>query len=220
MRRITHRELRNNSSKILREVQGGESIEVTNHGEVAAILIPPTLTPYQRAVAAGRVREATGNVDFRTIKGRKLSVTSDEILGDIRGSLIAYVDTSAAIKVVLAEPESQHLRTYLERLRTSAHDTLVSSFLLQTELYCARNRRPESLDCAEIENVLGDISLVDIERSDLVSAPTLPGKLRSSDAIHLAAAIRLNSDVMVVYDADLSAPCEMSGIKPVALIRR
>jgi prevent-host-death family protein len=40
-RTIAHRELRNNSSQILREVEAGESFEITNHGEVVALLVPP-----------------------------------------------------------------------------------------------------------------------------------------------------------------------------------
>ena len=41
MERIPHRELRNNSSAILRRVAEGESFEITNHGEVVAVLSPP-----------------------------------------------------------------------------------------------------------------------------------------------------------------------------------
>ncbi|MGB8506074.1 type II toxin-antitoxin system Phd/YefM family antitoxin [Mycobacterium sp.] len=58
MRRIPHRELRNNSSQILDDVKNGEVIEVTNHGEVVAVLIPPAATPYERLVAAGKVHAA------------------------------------------------------------------------------------------------------------------------------------------------------------------
>lgn len=58
MRRIAHRELRNNSSQILAEVKNGAIIEVTNHGEVVAVLVPPAATPYERLVAAGKVQLA------------------------------------------------------------------------------------------------------------------------------------------------------------------
>ena len=40
--RIPHRELRNDSSQILRQVKAGQTVEVTNHGEVVAVLVPPT----------------------------------------------------------------------------------------------------------------------------------------------------------------------------------
>jgi len=37
---IAHRDLRNNSSEILRAVAQGESFEITNHGDVVAMLVP------------------------------------------------------------------------------------------------------------------------------------------------------------------------------------
>ncbi|HET7415229.1 MAG TPA: type II toxin-antitoxin system prevent-host-death family antitoxin, partial [Arthrobacter sp.] len=40
MSTIPHRELRNESSKILQRVKNGETIEVTNNGEIAATLVP------------------------------------------------------------------------------------------------------------------------------------------------------------------------------------
>lgn len=87
MRSIPHRELRNNSSKVLAEVKNGEVIEVTNHGEAVAVLMPPSTSPYDRLVAAGRVRVAdpTRRVDLRRIGRRHLPVSSAEILDDVRG---------------------------------------------------------------------------------------------------------------------------------------
>lgn len=41
MERIAHRDLRNRSAEILRAVAAGESFEITNHGEVVAVLGPP-----------------------------------------------------------------------------------------------------------------------------------------------------------------------------------
>jgi prevent-host-death family protein len=87
MRTISHRELRNKSSEVLRAVSGGETIEVTNHGEVAAVLVPPSLTPYERLVAAGKVRppRVEGRVDLRKIRRVTAPVTSEEIIADVRG---------------------------------------------------------------------------------------------------------------------------------------
>jgi prevent-host-death family protein len=44
-RTIPHRELRNNSSAVLRAVAAGETIEITNNGEVVAVLVPPQRRP-------------------------------------------------------------------------------------------------------------------------------------------------------------------------------
>lgn len=87
MRTITHRELRNNSAEVLRAVGTGETIEVTNHGEVAAVLIPPSLTPYERLLAAGKVREPRRDppVDLRRIRRVAATGSSAEIIADLRG---------------------------------------------------------------------------------------------------------------------------------------
>lgn len=52
--RIPHRELRNNSAQILRKVAAGESFEITNHGDVVAVLVPPGLRSL-KVTAATRV---------------------------------------------------------------------------------------------------------------------------------------------------------------------
>ena len=87
MRTISHRELRNSSAEVLRAVRGGETIEVTNHGEVAAVLVPPSLSPYERLVVAGKVREPRQDrhVDLRDVPRATLPVPTAEIIADVRG---------------------------------------------------------------------------------------------------------------------------------------
>jgi prevent-host-death family protein len=87
MRTISHRELRNNSAEVLRAVAAGEAIEITNHGEVAAVLVPPALTPYERLVTAGKVREPRKDrvIDLRSIHRAAAAVSSAEIIADVRG---------------------------------------------------------------------------------------------------------------------------------------
>ncbi|MGH3247152.1 MAG: type II toxin-antitoxin system Phd/YefM family antitoxin [Trebonia sp.] len=87
MRTISHRELRNNSSEILRAVSAGETIEVTNHGEVAAVLVPPALTVYERLIVAGKVREAAPErrVDLRNVPRVAAPVSSGQLIADVRG---------------------------------------------------------------------------------------------------------------------------------------
>jgi len=58
MRRISHRELRNNSSEVLRAVDNGESFEITNYGRVVALIVPAHPTPLDRLRAAGRTQPA------------------------------------------------------------------------------------------------------------------------------------------------------------------
>lgn len=86
MRTIPHRELRNNSSRILDEVKNGEIIEVTNHGEVVAVLIPPSASAYERLVAAGKVRLAMpGGRRFADLTARRTERDALEVLAEMRG---------------------------------------------------------------------------------------------------------------------------------------
>lgn len=39
--KLAHRDLRNRSAEVLREVAAGATYEITNHGEVVAVLCPP-----------------------------------------------------------------------------------------------------------------------------------------------------------------------------------
>lgn len=86
MTTIPHRELRNQSSKILERVKNGETIDVTNNGEVAATLIPPAVSPFERLLLSGSVRRAvSGPVDFQNLPRVKSDADSAEILSDLRG---------------------------------------------------------------------------------------------------------------------------------------
>lgn len=85
MRTITHREMRNNSSAVLKAVSAGETIEVTNHGEVAAVLVPPSLTAFERLDAAGKVRHPKRGADLRRVVRTTAPAPSAEILADTRG---------------------------------------------------------------------------------------------------------------------------------------
>lgn len=58
------RELRQNASRYLAKVKQGQRIAVTDRGELVAYLEPVAepRTTYQRMVAAGQVRPATGSM--------------------------------------------------------------------------------------------------------------------------------------------------------------
>lgn len=87
MTTIPHRELRNQSSKILERVKNGETIDVTNNGEVAATLIPPAASPFERLLLSGSVRPATGRpVDFKILNRVESDAGTADILSDLRGN--------------------------------------------------------------------------------------------------------------------------------------
>jgi antitoxin (DNA-binding transcriptional repressor) of toxin-antitoxin stability system len=61
MKRIGVRELRQNASRYLALVKAGETVEVTERGELVALLAPPggSQTTRDRLVASGRLVAAT-----------------------------------------------------------------------------------------------------------------------------------------------------------------
>jgi predicted nucleic acid-binding protein len=128
--------------------------------------------------------------------------------------VICYLDTSAAMKLLVEEAESVALVGYLGGLDDSVD--LVASWLLHTELYCAAGRHPEEVDPDSVAQVLDSLTLVDLNRGDLQTAAALPGRLRSGDAIHLAVALRVGADEMVTYDAELASGTGRAGLRVVA----
>lgn len=79
MTAIPHRELRNESSRVLRAVQAGETFEVTNHGEVVAILSPPPAAAEQL-----RFRPATAHGGFATMTRSHLDHRIGQALDEMR----------------------------------------------------------------------------------------------------------------------------------------
>lgn len=86
MRTVTHREMRNESGEILRRVAAGETFAVTNHGQVAALIVPPGEDPWTDLVFRGQVREARRPLSaLRSIPRRRSALGSDSIVEDVRG---------------------------------------------------------------------------------------------------------------------------------------
>jgi prevent-host-death family protein len=64
MNRVGVRELRQRASELLRRVEAGETIEVTDHGRPVALLAPlPDAGPLEALRAAGVIDPATGALD-------------------------------------------------------------------------------------------------------------------------------------------------------------
>jgi uncharacterized protein len=120
---------------------------------------------------------------------------------------LAYLDTSAALKLIIEEAESA---TLVETLSSSSY-RLVSSWLLHTELHCAAGRHPQDVDLESVRAVLDTINLVDLSRGDMIAAGTHT-PLRSNDAIHLAVAIRLGADELITYDQEVADAAVRAGL--------
>jgi prevent-host-death family protein len=86
MRTVTHREMRNQSGDILRRVAAGETIQVTNNGRVAALIVPSSTDPLADLVSRGQVRVARNPTsNLRSILRRKGTADSQAIVADVRG---------------------------------------------------------------------------------------------------------------------------------------
>ena len=121
---------------------------------------------------------------------------------------MTYVDSSAIVKLAVAEPESAALRQYLSRRRP-----LVSSTLAQTEV--ARALMPSGPEAvARGEFVLRRIQLLRVNDRVLTEAGQMtPTELRSLDAIHLASARQLGASVrqIVTYDEPMAEAAKACG---------
>ncbi len=119
-----------------------------------------------------------------------------------------YPDSSAIVKLVVREPESNALRKYVRRRRP-----MVSSALARAEVARAVLPLGEGA-MRKAREVLGYIDLVRVDNRVLATAGTIePVDLPTLDAIHLAAAARLGESLsrFVCYDARLARAARMLG---------
>ena len=113
---------------------------------------------------------------------------------------LCYLDTSAFVKLLTAEAESEALRRFLR-----AQPTQVSSTLLDVEAHRVAARLG-TVAAARTAQLLAGIALTPITPEVRSLARTIPPlSLRSLDAIHLATAVALGPDlgVFVAYDRRL-----------------
>lgn len=125
-----------------------------------------------------------------------------------------YFDSSALVKLVLAEAETEALRGWLaERERGPVSCDLARTEVLRAVRKVAPNRTLRA------RAVLDGIVLLKITSATFEAAGRLgPDDLRSLDAIHLAAALDIGDDLegIVVYDRPLAQAAEANGVLCVA----
>lgn len=122
---------------------------------------------------------------------------------------LAYLDTSALAKLVVAEPESDALR---RALRNWSH--WVSSQVAVVELIRLSRRQTPSLEHLAAD-VLDRLALHPLDYETRMRAARLdPPNLRSLDAIHLATALGLVPEVeaFLAYDRQLQEAAEQAGL--------
>ncbi|WP_420626363.1 type II toxin-antitoxin system VapC family toxin [Candidatus Poriferisodalis sp.] len=125
-----------------------------------------------------------------------------------------YFDSSALVKLIVEEPESSTLDSWIE-----AEDVrVVSSDLARAETIRAVRRYWPELT-VEARSLFDSVTCVRmtleiVERAALLDPPGL----RSLDAIHLATALELHNEVegLVTYDERLARAARESGIPTLA----
>lgn len=124
------------------------------------------------------------------------------------------MDTSALVKLVVAEPHTAALRTWL-----NAVDRVpVTCDLARTELLRAV-RRVAPDRAVQARRVLETVTLLEVTTAIFEDAGRLqPPALSPLDAIHLAAALALGDDLegLVTYDDRLSESAALNALAVVA----
>jgi predicted nucleic acid-binding protein len=119
-----------------------------------------------------------------------------------------YIDTSAAMKLIVDEPESDALAEAVDADKPD----LVACLLLETELRRAAHR-DEALSQEIASDFLDGVALYALPVSLFQEAGLLPGgSLRSLDALHLAAAIRIGVDRVLTYDTRMAEAARSLGL--------
>jgi predicted nucleic acid-binding protein len=130
-----------------------------------------------------------------------------------------YADASALVKLVLDEPESAALRSYVDGA------DLISSELVLSEIPRAIRRAaatdptlPRERLLTRAGELLDAIGLLALDRELLIAAGTLAEpSLRALDAIHVAAAISAGPlDAFVTYDERQGAAARLAGLRTIA----
>ena len=119
-----------------------------------------------------------------------------------------YADSSALVKLVIEEDESEALRVAIEE----AGAALVTSQIAEIEVARAvKVANPEQL--GECERLLASCTRIRVSESIIRRAAMLASaRLRTLDAIHLATALRADASSMVVYDERLGAAAGAAGL--------
>jgi predicted nucleic acid-binding protein len=125
-----------------------------------------------------------------------------------------YADTSAWLKLVHDEPETEAMLDHLAEVQGTG-GRFVASHLLVTEL--SRAARRLEVTSAAVNDAIGEVDLVLPTAQTYALAGRLPGPtLRSLDALHLATALETRADAFVTYDARQGAAAVDAGLRVVA----
>jgi len=126
----------------------------------------------------------------------------------------AYLDASAAVKLLRPEPETSALRAVLATL--TSH---VSSELLDVELRCVARRENDGELIERADRICSAVDLLPYTPAIRTRAgEAFAPPQRALDAVHLATALdlRLEALVLVTYDRRQSDGARAAGLEVVA----
>jgi predicted nucleic acid-binding protein len=126
---------------------------------------------------------------------------------------VAYIDSSALVKLVVAEPETAALEAHL-----AERAGLLASALAALECRRAVRRVSGKRWLGNVDEMLAAVVLLDVTPALLEAAAQLdPPLLRSLDAIHVATALAAHDpDLEVItYDDRLAQAATANGLKVV-----
>ena len=126
--------------------------------------------------------------------------------------MLRYLDSSALVKLVVAEPESPDL---VEHLADPADEAVCSTLgIVEVTRAVARTGLADKAS-ARLEAVFSAVDLRSIDQGIIATAAELaPSELRTLDAIHLATALELAEELgeFVAYDRRLLEAAAGHGI--------
>lgn len=112
-----------------------------------------------------------------------------------------YVDSSVAVHALFGTPRAAG---WLEQVDADPQAQVVSSRLLRTEL--TRVLRREGLPVSDRDRLLVGVSLIPVTDAILTAAEGIVPHVKTLDAIHLASAMALGGDpVVVTHDATMTS---------------
>ena len=130
-----------------------------------------------------------------------------------------YLDASAVVKLVVEEPESDALRSFINGADLISCELILTEVPRAIRRASARDERlPLDLLMARAEQTIDSIALAPLDRGLLLAAGALAEPmLRALDAIHVAAAVDLGPiDAFVSYDERQSAAARLAGVRTMS----
>lgn len=125
-----------------------------------------------------------------------------------------YMDTSALTKLLISEPETPELRTWLTA-QINRGDSAATSALGRVELMRTVARYGDSGQSDRARYLLDGLDILPLTEPMMTLAESIgPATLRSLDAIHLAAAAFFKQQLItfVTYDHRLLEGCRNIGL--------